>query len=57
MLGGMQLTSALFLRAAEETKISLIWSTATMPEKKPLHELVLFEIILESKMKVCVKLQ
>ena len=53
----LQLTAALFLRTSKETEISLIWSTAAMPEKKPLQKLALLVLIFESKIVIFVKLQ
>lgn len=50
------LTGALFLRTSEETEIPLIWSTATVPEKQPLHSLALVKFVFEPKTVVLVKL-
>jgi hypothetical protein len=43
------------LCASEIAKVPLIWSTATVPEKQPLHNLALLEFILEPKTIVLVK--
>jgi hypothetical protein len=40
-----KLTGAVFLRAFEKAEVSLIWSTAAMPEKQPLHNLALLEFV------------
>jgi hypothetical protein len=52
---GRQLTGTLFFRILEESEVSLIWSAAAMPEKEPLHELVLLKLILETEAMILVE--